>query len=152
MENFLNQVLKKFFQTNFRRGQSDHGAGRLSRKTRGALFPAGGFLAGLINGVFGTGGSLVVLWLLERFAAERLPDRRDRFAVALLAMLPVTAVTWLLYLRQGNAQTAGIWWFLLPALAGGLLGALLLDRIRLTWLSRVFAGMLTLSGLLLLLR
>ena len=41
---------------------------------------------------------------------------------------------------------------LLPTIAGGVLGGILLDKLKLTWLSRLFALLVLISGIFMIVR
>ena len=71
-----------------------------------------GALAGALNGLFGTGGGIVLVPLLLR--VHRLPAQRA-FATSLAIILPLSAVTLLLNLRQTPLD----WQAALPYLLGG---------------------------------
>ena len=111
-----------------------------------ALLGLSGLGAGLVNGLLGAGGGIVAVWGLGRVLSAYMTDRRDAFANALLVMLPLTAVSLIGYAARGllaDVDTASL---LLPALAGGLGGALILDRINVRWLKIIFATLVVYSG------
>lgn len=111
-----------------------------------ALLGLSGLGAGLVNGLLGAGGGIVAVWGLGRVLSAHMTDRRDAFANALLIMLPLTAVSLIGYAARGllaDVDTASL---LLPALAGGLGGALILDRINVRWLKIIFAALVVYSG------
>lgn len=111
-----------------------------------ALLGLSGLGAGLVNGLLGAGGGIVAVWGLGRVLSSHMTDRRDAFANALLVMLPLTAVSLIGYAARGllaDVDTASL---LLPALAGGLGGALILDRINVRWLKIIFAALVVYSG------
>ena len=70
-------------------------------------------------------------------------DRRDLFASALAVMLPVSAVSALRYRLAGvDPLPRSLLPLLLPAAAGGLLGAFLLERTSPRRLRRLFAAVI----------
>ena len=116
------------------------------------------FLGGFTNGLLGTGGGIVLLWLLgqcerricgARFLPMREEDGKNAFASVLVCILPLSLFTAVLYRRNGVfdgfsfVQNAP---YLLGALPGGMLGAWLLDRLKLTAVSLIFAALLIFSG------
>ncbi len=144
------------------RGHNLTGAARLSCLMI-ALVGAG---AGFINGLLGAAGGIVLVTLLpymtlpERLLRpgrwsdgpevgfRHLSDRRDLLTLALTVMLPVSALSFRRYLAGGvNLPPTLPTSLILPAAAGGLLGAWLLDRLPQKRLRQLFALLIVVSGL-----
>ena len=116
-----------------------------------------GLGAGLLNGLLGAAGGILLVALLPHLPPPGLSslahaslshDRRDILATALCVMLPVTAVSTLLYWLRGiRPESAMLWALLLPAAAGGVLGAYLLGRIPQGAIKRLFALVVVISGI-----
>ncbi len=116
------------------------------------LFFAGAF-AGLLNGLVGCGGGIVLVYVLTRaYRGSPERDSRDVFASAVASVLPMSAVSALIYLRSGDPVSAAEPGHVVPALCGGIVGAYLLDRISLPWLRRIFALLVIWAGTSLVLR
>ena len=109
-----------------------------------------GGLAGFINGFFGTGGGIVLL--LRALYGREEADRRDAFAGTLAVTVVLSAVSGVVYAVRGQLGTGIPFRYCLPALAGGALGARLLDRCPSAWLSRLFAVFVTVAGAVMLFR
>ena len=109
------------------------------------LTAAAGFGAGIVNGLLGTGGGILLLLVLRRYA-----DTRDAFASALLCILPLSALSLILHLHDGSLSLdllrSDALPYLLGAIPGGYLGAYLLDRIKPSLLQLIFAALLLFSG------
>ena len=109
------------------------------------LSAAVGFGAGIVNGLLGTGGGILLLFVLRRHA-----DTKDAFATALACILPLSVLSVILHLRNGSLPpdilSADALPYLIGAVPGGLLGAYLLDRIKPTVLQFIFAALLLFSG------
>lgn len=118
-----------------------------------------GLGAGLLNGLLGAAGGILLVALLPRLtppAALYPPGRplglelenRDTLASAMSVMLPVSAVSagfyWLGGIRPSPVLLAAL---ILPAAAGGFLGAKLLSRLPNRLLKRIFAALVTVAGL-----
>lgn len=103
--------------------------------------------AGLINGLLGAGGGIVAVWALSRALSPHLTDKRDAFANALAIMLPISAISAAIYGMRGAIDSRELDILILPAIAGGLIGALVLDKINVTWLRLIFAVIIVYSGL-----
>ncbi len=118
-----------------------------------------GLGAGLLNGLLGAAGGILLVALLPRITppamlyppARPLSDfheRRDILATALAVMLPVSAVSGMFYWLGGIRPSPTILLSLiLPAAAGGLLGAKLLARIPNDLLKKIFAAVVVIAGL-----
>ena len=76
-------------------------------------------------------------------------DRRSIFATSIAVILPLSALSALQYLRQGSLDTALLTWLVLPAIVGGAVGGFLLRRLSLKVLSRLFAAVVLISGIML---
>lgn len=106
-----------------------------------------GFGAGLVNGLLGAGGGIIAVWGLGRMLRGRGASGRDVFANALAVMLPLSVVSVLGYGSGGTVDYRELGTLVLPAIAGGLCGALVLDRIRVDWLKLIFSAVVVYSGL-----
>ena len=119
---------------------------------KSAWLPAlAGLAAGFVNGLLGAGGGVVIV----RSAARVLPHGgeytpRDVYASALAVMLPVSAVSALSYARLGVWDGTGAWTYVLPALVGGIAGALLLDKLHTQLLRLIFSAVAAYSGIMML--
>lgn len=120
------------------RSKPSHGSAVLSSVTA--------FCAGIINGLLGTGGGIPLLFLLRRSC-----DAQDAFASALCCILPLSVLSAALYFQTGSIEvsdllTSDILPYLLGAIPGGILGAVLLDRLKLSLIQYLFAVLLLFSG------
>lgn len=106
-----------------------------------------GFGAGLVNGLLGAGGGIIAVWGLGRMLHGRGASGRDVFANALAVMLPLSLVSLLGYGSGGTVDYHELGALILPAIAGGLCGALVLDRIRVDRLKLIFSAVVVYSGL-----
>ena len=113
-------------------------AGRPSR----ARYITIGCLAGIANGRFGAGGGMVVVPLLTRWTGM---ESRKAFATSLAVILPLSVVSLITYALRGGVDFAAAWPYGIGGAVGGLLGGLLLRKISMPWLRRMF-GLLILYG------
>ena len=126
-----------------------------AKRLRGVLLATAGLFAGLLNGLLGAAGGILLAAVLPRLLAipsgSSLPpatERRDVLATVTAVMLPVSGVSWLFYLRSGIRPPGEVLPLLiLPAVLGGLVGALLLGRIPDRVLRKLFAALVMLSGI-----
>ena len=114
---------------------------RISGRTAKRL--AGGGAVGLVNGVFGSGGGMVAVPLLERIEGR---GTAAAHASAIACILPASLVSVVIYLIAGLAP----WHILLPtaigAVMGGALGAKLLPVLPPRAVDAVFALLMLLAG------
>ncbi len=111
-----------------------------------------GFAAGIMNGLLGAGGGIITVFALTRIYKEKMAEKNDVFAHALCVMLPLSLLSCALYLARGSFSTDGFGVFVLPAVLGGAIGGLLLDKLRGDVLRRLFAALVIVSGILLIVR
>ncbi len=106
---------------------------------------AAAFSAGLLNGLLGTGGGVILVFVLSALMG---PERgKEVFVISSFGILVFSLVSALTYGRGGSLDPAVLPRFVLPAAAGGVVGAFLMDKIRLFWLRKLFAALLLYSGL-----
>ena len=110
-----------------------------------------GLAAGLANGLLGAGGGIIVTYALVRVLGDKGNATKDVFANVVAAMLPMTAVSAVIYALRGNLDLKQSAPFLLPAVIGGVIGALLLGRVNTVGLKKIFAALVVFSGLRLIL-
>ncbi len=110
------------------------------------LLSVSGVTAGLANGLLGAGGGIIVTYALAKLLREQDASARDVFANVVAAMLPMTTVSAVIYALRGNLKLYDASPFLLPAVIGGVIGALLLGRINTKWLKKIFAALVIFSG------
>ncbi len=107
-----------------------------------------GALSGFINGFLGGGGGVLVVSMLLTILT--LPQKNAQ-ATALLVILPLTVVSAVVYLCKGVVQWQPTLWATLGVVAGGVVGALLLSKLKSDVVKIIFAVVLILGGLKLLL-
>ena len=103
-----------------------------------------GCVAGLANGLFGGGGGMVVVPMLVYFLSYQ---NSFAHATAILIILPISILSSILYASFGIVNLK----ILLPVGAGvvfgGVLGALLLNKISNKWISVIFSLVMAFAGL-----
>ncbi len=106
-----------------------------------------GFLAGLLNGLLGAGGGIILVRGAEKILPRQYREGRDVFANALCVMLPLSAVSALAYVMRGSIHGLDFAPFILPAVLGGIGGAMLLAVIDTRLLRLIFSALVVWSGI-----
>ena len=102
-----------------------------------------GALAGLANGLFGSGGGLFLVPLFTGWAKLR---QRKAFATSVAIILPLCALSSIVYLLRGALDFSAALPYLLGGLAGGFAGGKLFRRLNMDWLRRAFALLILYGG------
>lgn len=123
-----------------------------SAVSKSIFLAAVGFASGLVNGLLGAGGGIISVFALGYVMRDSKCDRRDAFANTLCIMLPLSVVSAAGYALNGVTPDARLNILALPAIAGGLAGGLLLDRIDSRWLKLIFSAVVIWSGISMLIR
>ncbi len=113
-----------------------------------------GALAGTLNGLIGTGGGIVIIYAVGKMASAGRGglSRRDVFATAVASVLPISAVSAVIYAVGGVDLPAGAGRFAVPAVLGGVIGGFALDRVKGKIVSAIFSLLVMWAGISLLLR
>ncbi len=115
----------------------------LNGKNKALLAIIGG-LAGFVNGFLGGGGGVIVVTLL--LTVLKL-NQKNAQATALLIILPLTAVSAVVYVVGGAVQWLPTLWATLGVVAGGIVGALLLSKLKGNAAKLIFALVLVVGGI-----
>ena len=105
--------------------------------------------AGFLNGLLGAGGGILIVFGLRKLLKGQLKDPRAIYPTAIAVMLPLSLLSVWQYARAGSLEPTRLGWLIPPAIAGGVIGALLLRRLSPKALSRLFAAVVLISGLVL---
>ncbi len=106
-----------------------------------------GIAAGVANGLFGAGGGILIVFGLTPLLLFDEEGRRDVFANALCVMFPVSIVSLIGYARADRFSLDGFSHYLIPCVLGGVLGAFLLEKLKIPLLQKAFALIVIWSGL-----
>ena len=112
-----------------------------------ARLAAGGFAAGVVNGIFGNGGGVVIVFLLSGASASLFSDERKVFSNVTAAVLPIATTSALIYSSVSPPGYADVIGVAAASLAGGAIGAMLLGKIRVRALKVIFALIMIVSGI-----
>lgn len=113
------------------------------------LFILFSLLAGGVNGLLGTAGGIIFVYMLTVLTDN---DTKDNFATTICATLPISAVSAFVYFKNSKIDFAMIGKVALPAILGGFLGAVVVDKINTKWLNVIFAVLVIYCGIKMILR
>lgn len=111
-------------------------------RTKWKYAVAGG-LAGVANGLFGGGGGSVFVPLLTGYCEL---DQRKAFATSVAVILPLCALSAVIYLLRGGLDFMAALPYLIGGAAGGWAGGRWFKGIKLPWLRRAFGLLLIYGG------
>lgn len=106
-----------------------------------------GLVAGLLNGLFGAGGGIAVVPMLE---GMELPPQKSH-ATSIAIILPLSIATTVLYLlNKVPVRVDSLLWLVPFGLIGAMIGTKLLRKISEDLLRRIFGAIIIYSGIKLL--
>ena len=124
----------------------------MRKKMKSTVLLGASVLSGFCNAVIGAGGGILLSLAILKFARDEIPDRRDVYVNSQAAMIPGCALSCLIYSINGSLNTVGFSIYAIPAALGGVLGSLLLTKIKSVWISRLFAFLVIWSGVRMILK
>ncbi len=111
------------------------------------LFTTLSLLGGIINGLLGTGGGIILVYLYGMCAKRGFIASDDRFAFAMMTILPVSVISLFTYSSEYLKDITYLTKLIPASAAGGILGAYLSTRIKPFILEKVFAALVIYSGI-----
>lgn len=109
---------------------------------------AGGLLVGIVNALFGAGGGMIAVPLLTKNGLTQ----KEAQATAVSVILPLSTVTCIIYFVRGNLNFHDALPYILPGLAGAVIGSFLLKKIPDKILKKIFALFMIWAGARLILK
>ncbi len=107
------------------------------------LFVILSFFGGALNGFLGTGGGILILFMLNRLTKN---ERKDNFVTCALSIIPISLVGSFAYFRSGSVDFSTLQTAYLPAITGGILGAFLFEKLKVKYLNLIFGALVIYSG------
>lgn len=114
-------------------GARENAAAGSGKRKKWLAWPFG-FLVGLLNGFFGSGGGMVAVPMLRGLGLEA----EEAHATSMAVIFPLALASGFLYLRGGRFTLDEAWPYLPGGLLGAAAGAWLLPRLKTVWLRRLF--------------
>lgn len=107
-----------------------------------------GMLIGIVNGLFGAGGGIVAVPLLQKMGLSKKAAHTNAVAV----ILPITVLSAVLYYLKGNVTFSDALPYIPTGIAGSVLGTYIIKKISPLWLKRIFGIFIIYAGIRLLLK
>lgn len=101
-----------------------------------------GALAGVANGLFGSGGGLFLVPLLTSWGGMK---QKHAFATSIAIIVPLSLVSLIVFWIRGGFDIGLAWPYLIGGAAGGVLSGVFFKNMSATLLRRLF-GILLLYG------
>ena len=121
---------------------------RSEAKKRSMLFALAGILSGIVNGLLGSGGGiLTVLFLSKIYAKDSSYSTKDIFAITLCSSVIMSMASLLFYLSSGCFSVSDSALYMLAAVPGGVLGAILLEKLSSKTMKLIFALLVVWAGI-----
>jgi len=108
------------------------------------LLPLIGLAAGLANGLFGAGGGTLLVPALEKFMKF---ETRKAHATTLAVILPLSIISAVVYTWGVDVDWKAVLLVSAGGVAGGILGAKLLNKLSGAWLNMLFGAFLAMGAL-----
>lgn len=103
-----------------------------------------GALIGIVNGFFGGGGGMVVVPLLNKFFGL---EQKKAQATALFVILPISIVSTIVYMCHKSVAFMSGWPVILGIVAGGVIGAKILDKLNNRIVKYIFIVFMLIGGI-----
>ncbi len=107
-------------------------------------------LSGFICGFIGSGGGmflLLTLTFLQKKFNDGSCDEKNVYAINIAAVVAMSAVSAAVYAMNGKLRLQEAALYVLPAAAGGLCGAFLLQKIKISYLNIILAAVTIYAGI-----
>ena len=112
------------------------------------LFVFTGAAAGTVNGLLGTGGGIITFFVLTKiYAKSGEYSTKDVFATTYAASALTSVASVFFCLSRGSLSLSEAAPYILPAVAGGAVGAILLDKFNAGIFRKLFALLVVWAGL-----
>lgn len=102
-----------------------------------------GALSGAANGLFGSGGGIITVPMLEQGGTET----KKAHATSIAVTLPLSVVSGIIYFSKGSIDLAQSWKFIPFGLLGVFVGSKLLIKLSGTALKRIFGAVMIIFGI-----
>lgn len=101
-----------------------------------------GIITGLANGIFGSGGGMIAVPMLQKSGLEV----KESHATSIALTLPLSIVSGFFYMDAIKDSFSNTLMIVLFGLAGSVIGGILMKKIKAEFLKKVFGVLLIISG------
>lgn len=101
-----------------------------------------GILIGVVNILLGAGGGMLTVPLYKKMGMSQ----KDAQTNAVATILPITVISAILYWLNGNVNLSDTYIYLVPGLAGSVLGTFVIKKVSNKVLSLVFSLFMIWAG------
>lgn len=115
----------------------------MSNLIKTALIYTGGVAVGAISGVFGGGGGMLAVPLLQCMG---LSEKRAH-ATALSVILPLCVICSIVYIHSGYFERSAMICACIGVVFGGIIGAISLDKLNSTAIGIIFGTLMIAVGI-----
>lgn len=99
-----------------------------------AFYYASGLIAGIINGLIGTGGGIIMVMILKKLGLEQ----KKAHATSICIILPICLLSSIIYLSKNAVSINQATPYIIPGTIGAIFGAFILSKINQKLLRKVF--------------
>ncbi len=103
----------------------------------------GGLLVGFINGLLGAGGGIILVPLMELLGVKG----KKSHATTLAAIVPLSIISYCIYLYNGRVSLSAPLPYLLPGAIGAMIAGVIMVGIDIKWLKLIFGALLIWGGI-----
>jgi len=103
-----------------------------------------GVITGFANGLFGSGGGILLVPALQRFFKI---ETHKSHGTALMIILPLSVLSAVIYIRGSAVDWKAVLWITAGGIPGGFAGAMLLNKLSSKWIHRLFGAFMVAAAL-----
>ncbi len=107
-----------------------------------------GLCIGVVNVILGAGGGMLTVPLYKKMGM----NQKDSQINAVATILPITFISAVIYLLNGNVEISDTYIYLLPGLVGSILGTFVIKKTSNNILTVIFAFFMIWAGVRLFLK
>lgn len=107
-----------------------------------------GFLVGTVNVMLGAGGGIITVPYYKKIGFSQ----KEAQINAVATILPITIISSIIYLFNGNVNFSNALIYVIPGLLGSVAGTLLIKKLSNKFLTVVFGGFMIYAGVRMLLK
>ncbi len=118
----------------------------MNKKIKSGILALSSMAAGLCNSLIGAGGGIILSFCLGKLFSDDFDDKRNIYVNSQASMIPGCALSCAIYSMKGMLDTSGFSILAIPAVIGGLIGSMILPKIKTGWIKSAFALLVIWSG------